>query len=71
MTRAFLVIAVAASVALAGCAQRYKITLTNGNTITTSSKPKLNEAGTAYIFKDLQGKETLVSAGRVTEIAPD
>lgn len=64
-------IAVAASVALAGCAQRYKITLSNGNAITTSSKPKLNQAGSAYIFKDLQGRETIISAGRVTEIAPD
>lgn len=54
--------------ALLGCAQRYKITLTNGNTLTTSSKPKLNAAGNAYVFKDRHGQETTISAGRITEI---
>jgi type IV pilus biogenesis protein CpaD/CtpE len=54
--------------ALLGCAQRYKITLTNGNTLTTSSKPRLNADGNAYVFKDRHGKETAISAGRVTEI---
>ena len=54
--------------ALLGCSQRYKMTLTNGRSITTSSKPKLNAEGNAYIFKDQQGKEIWISAGRVTEI---
>ena len=62
-----LVIAVAALV-LTGCAHHYKMTLTNGNSITTSGKPKLNQAGNAYIYKDLQGKESWISAGKVTEI---
>ena len=66
----FLVIAFAA-ILMAGCAQRYKMTLTNGGTITTSSKPKLNAEHTAYLYKDHQGKETWVSAGRVVEIAPE
>lgn len=57
--------------ALAGCAQRYKITLTNGNSISTSNKPKLNAAGNTYVYKDGQGKEASVFAGKVTEIAPE
>ena len=65
--KSFLVIAVAA-LAVTGCAHHYKMTLTNGNSITTSGKPKLNKAGTAYRYKDLQGKESWISAGRVTEI---
>jgi len=64
-----LLIAVA-TLALTGCAHRYKMTLTNGNSITTSNKPKLNKEGTAYLYKDLQGKESWVFAGKVTEIAP-
>ena len=65
-----LLIAVLAA-GVAGCAQRYKITLTNGNSISTSSKPKLNPGGSAYLYKDRQGKEMWVSAGKVTEIAPE
>ena len=68
--KAVLLIAIAA-VVLCGCAQRYRIMLTNGNGITTSSKPKLNTEGTAYVYKDLQGREAWVSAGRVKEIAPE
>jgi uncharacterized protein DUF903 len=72
MTRVVLVTAVAiVTVALTGCAQRYRMRLTNGNTITTSSKPKLNKEGNAYIYKDRQGKETWVSAGKVVEIEPE
>ena len=59
------------AVALAGCAQRYKITLTNASVISTSSKPKINAAGSAYSYKDLRGREAWVSAGRVVEIAPE
>lgn len=61
-------VAALAALLLAGCARHYKMTLTNGNTITTSSKPRLNKEGNTYIFKNLNGKETSISAGRVTEI---
>jgi len=66
-----ILLAIAVALALTGCAQRYKMTLTNAATITTASKPKLNKEGTAYFYKDLQGRETSVSAGRVVEIAPE
>ncbi|HTD86824.1 MAG TPA: YgdI/YgdR family lipoprotein [Candidatus Binatia bacterium] len=62
----FLVIAVA--VLLTGCARHYNVTLTNGNSFTTTSKPKLNKEGTAYLYKDRNGKPSWVPAGKVTEI---
>ena len=65
--RILLVIAVA--VLLVGCAHRYKVTLTNGNSFTTTSKPILNKEGSAYIYKDAQGRESWVFAGKVAEIA--
>jgi uncharacterized lipoprotein YajG len=68
--KALFVIAVAA-VLLAGCARRYKMTLTNGGSITTSSKPKLNNEGTAYLYKDRLGRDAWVSAGRVNEISAE
>ena len=68
--KALIVIAVAA-VVLAGCARRYKMTLTNGGSITTTSKPKLNPEGTAYVYKDRLGRDAWVSAGKVTEIAAE
>jgi len=53
---------------LAGCAQHYVVTLNNGARITTKGKPTL--AGGVYVFKDLQGQEGRIPAGRVTEISP-
>jgi hypothetical protein len=53
---------------VSGCASHYVIKLTNGAQITTANKPQ--REGGAYRFKDSQGKEHLVPAGRVQEIAP-
>jgi len=55
---------------LAGCAQRYTVTLTNGNTITAHSKPRLNAERSAFVFKGPTGKEMVVPAGKINEIAP-
>ena len=55
---------------LTGCAQRYNVTLTNGNTITTRSKPRLNAERSAFIFKGPSGQEMVIPAGRITEISP-
>lgn len=55
---------------LTACAQRYTVTLTNGNTITTSSKPRLNAERSAFIFKGPTGQEMVIPAGRITEISP-
>ena len=53
---------------LCGCAHQYVITLDSGRHITAASKPKLK--GERYVFKDMNGREGYVSAGRVREIAP-
>lgn len=54
----------------AGCVPRYKITLTNGNMITTRGKPKFEAENNVYRFKDARGEPSYVPAFRVKEIAP-
>ncbi len=51
---------------LPGCAGHYVVTLNNGAQIGAQGKPELR--GNAYYFKDANGKETSVAAGRVTQI---
>jgi hypothetical protein len=52
-----------------GCAQRYDLTLRNGNVIRATTKPVLDESG-FYVFKDLNGEETRIGMGRVRQLAP-
>ena len=54
--------------ALCGCARHYVITMNNGTQIGTTSKPRLQ--GGYYVFKDARGRESVISAGRISEIAP-
>lgn len=63
-------VAVMTALLCAGCVPRYKITLTNGNMITTRGKPKLDPENNVYRFKDAQGNPSYVPAFRVKEIAP-
>ncbi|MCI0747611.1 MAG: YgdI/YgdR family lipoprotein [Verrucomicrobia subdivision 3 bacterium] len=53
-----------------GCAQRYKITLSNHHEITTSSRPKLDKATETYRFKDSSGAEVILPAFRIRSIEP-
>ena len=53
-----------------GCSNRYKITLSNGNVMTTTSKPKYDKAAGAYKFKDSQGRPGVLPSFRVREIEP-
>jgi len=53
-----------------GCANNYKITLTNGNAITTKNKPKLDKETGAYRFKNVQGKPDSIPGFRIKEIEP-
>lgn len=55
---------------LTGCASHYNITLNNNHVITTFSKPKMNQAGDAYVFKDRAGNMTSIPAGNVKLIEP-
>ena len=50
----------------AGCARHYNLTLNNNHVITTASKPKLNKAKDAYVFKDAAGN-TQSGPGRKCE----
>jgi Bacterial protein of unknown function (DUF903) len=56
----------AAMLLFTACAHRYVITLNNKNQITAYSKPQLDRG--YYIFKDAQGNDVQISAGRVTDI---
>ena len=53
---------------LCGCARNYVVTLDNGRRLTTASKPKLK--GGNYVYKDATGRQAMVPAARVREIAP-
>jgi hypothetical protein len=59
-----------ATLLLAGCAQHYDMTLTNGVRVTNVTKPVLNEGGGYYSYKDVSGQVRHVSQARVLEIRP-
>ena len=59
-----------ATLLLAGCAQHYDMTLTNGVRVTNISKPVFDRAAGTFTYKDLNGNVKHVFAGRVVEIAP-
>mgnify|MGYP000377396561 CR=1 FL=1 len=60
---------VAGLLALAGCGH-YQITLTNGHVLSARGKPRLDREFNIYRFKDAEGKEAMVPAFKVREIAP-
>ena len=66
MKKLLLTLAVAGL--LTGCSHTYVITLNNNIRVTTTSKPQLQ--GGNYYFKDANGQENSIPAGRVKEIAP-
>lgn len=55
---------------LAGCAQHYDMTLTDGVRVTNVTKPILNEEAGSYSYKDVAGNVRHVSQSRVLEIKP-
>ncbi len=56
--------------AVAGCATRYSIILTNGDIITSSGKPTYDADRGWYYYKDTHGNTNVIFAGKVREIAP-
>lgn len=68
MRKLLLPILAGCVLAVSGCARNYVIKLSTGRQVTTASKPRLK--GATYYFKDAQGKEQSIPAGRVAEIMP-
>ena len=62
------VLSLLAVLLLAGCSHRYVIITTNGNSIDTTTKPRLKNG--FYVYKDALGRDQMVHSGRVSEIAP-
>ncbi len=60
--------ALAGLLALSGCARNYVLKLNNGATITTASKPRLQDG--SWRFKDAKGEDHYVPSGSVREVAP-
>jgi hypothetical protein len=64
-----LVVSVAGLLILSGCARGYVLTLSDGERIRTSDKPRLERG--FYYFKDQSGHDAApVFSGRIREIAP-
>jgi len=55
---------------VAGCANRYDITLNNGQRLTGISKPVLHEPTGEYYFTDGSGHKMAVKSMRVRVIEP-
>jgi hypothetical protein len=55
---------------LTGCASHYVVTLTNGNRIVATGKPKLDTEHLAFVFKDLNGRSNSIPSVRVRAIVP-
>ena len=66
----WLMIALASAFLGAGCLQSYQVTLQNGATLTTRSRPKLDRATDTYRFKDSQNQPVAIPAHRVRQIEP-
>ena len=62
-----LVLGVAAVCWLTGCSTTYVIRLTNSDTLTARTKPRLDGHG-YYVFKDADGREVRINRLRIREI---
>lgn len=67
--KAFALLLIVVSL-ICGCAQRYKVTLHNRQELTTSSRPKFDQATETYQFKDDTGKPVVIPGFRVKQIEP-
>jgi len=62
-----LVLGLVAVCWLTGCSTTYVIQLTNSDTLTAKTRPRLDGHG-YYVFKDADGKEVRINELRVREI---
>ena len=65
--RALFFAVLLASLGFVGCAQRYEITLSNGDVLVSSTRPKPDGHG-YYIYRDVGGQEGRVNSMRVRQI---
>ena len=56
--------------ALGGCARQYVVRLSRGTTITSKGKPRLDKTTGCYVFTDSKGRQQVVPASSIREIAP-
>ena len=54
----------------AGCATHYDIVLTNGDVITSNSKPHMAKDRNVYLYTDASGHICGVKASQVSQIEP-
>jgi len=64
----FAALLLSGAVLCCGCSRRYTITTNSGSQIGTRGKPRLENG--VYVYKDAQGQQQRMPAGRVREIAP-
>ena len=69
MNKNFLAMLVAVTF-LAGCVSQYRITLSNGTSIVTNSKPKYDKANDTYTYKGPKGEPMVIPSVRVRGIEP-
>ena len=53
---------------LTGCSSEYIIATSDGQLITTSDKPKLNDDTGMYRFEDSEGRDQQIKKSTVTQI---
>lgn len=68
MTHRFVIPALFAALALAGCSTQTVVTLQNGSQYLTESMPKTKTADGFYEFTDVAGKKVRIRADEVSTI---
>ena len=63
-----LLIAIVCIFSLTACSSEYIISTTDGQLLTTSSKPKLDEKSGMYRFEDSEGRDQQVEKTTVKQI---
>jgi uncharacterized protein YcfL len=63
-----LILTACCLLSLTGCSSEYIIGTTDGQLITTSDKPKLDEDTGMYRFEDSQGRDQQIQKSTVTQI---
>jgi uncharacterized protein YcfL len=63
-----MILAACCALALTGCSSEYIIATTDGQLISTDSKPKLDESTGMYRFEDSEGRDQFIDKNTVKQI---